>query len=124
MESVDGWILRFPRDDGVAFEREIAILERVCGHMPARTPRVEWTGRNTRFAAYRTLTGTDFDAAAYSAAPARQRDVLARSLARLSSSWKGWPKSRGGAPRGRAPGGGLHGDLDGRPGSRPGRRSP
>lgn len=83
VETVDGWILRFPRDDGVAFEREIAVLERVCGHMPARTPQVEWTGRYTRFAAYRTLTGTEFDAEAYSAAPARQRDVLARSLARF-----------------------------------------
>ena len=81
VETVDGWILRFPRHDGVAFEREITILERVCGRMPARTPRVEWTGKNTRFAAYRALTGTDFDAEAYSAAPVRQRDVLARSLA-------------------------------------------
>lgn len=83
VETVDGWILRFPRGDGLAFEREIAILERVCGHLPARTPRVEWIGRNTRFAAYRKLTGADFDPEAYSAAPVRQRDALAKSLAQF-----------------------------------------
>jgi aminoglycoside phosphotransferase (APT) family kinase protein len=81
VQTLDGWILRFPRDEGVPFERELALLARLCGRLPAATPRVEWTGRRTRFAAYRTLAGADFDADAYLAAPARQRDALARSLA-------------------------------------------
>jgi aminoglycoside phosphotransferase (APT) family kinase protein len=83
LQTVDGWILRFPRDDDVPFERELAILDRICGRLPARTPKVEWIGRHTRFAAYRALTGATFDAEAYLAAPPQQRDVLARSLARF-----------------------------------------
>ncbi|MEQ7004788.1 aminoglycoside phosphotransferase family protein [Actinopolymorpha sp. B17G11] len=83
LETVDGWILRFPRDDELPFERELAILDRVCGRLPAKTPKVEWTGRHTRFAAYRTLTGASFDAEAYLAASAHQRDALAGSLARF-----------------------------------------
>jgi aminoglycoside phosphotransferase (APT) family kinase protein len=83
LETVDGWILRFPREDALPFERELAILDRVCGRLPAKTPKVEWTGRHTRFAAYRTLTGAEFDADAYLAAPEWQRDALATSLARF-----------------------------------------
>lgn len=77
----DGWILRFPRDEGVAFEREIAILRLVRDRLPAPIPAIEWTGRWTRFAAYRALTGAAFDPNGYHAASPAERDVPARSLA-------------------------------------------
>lgn len=80
LETRDGWILRFPRPH-VAFEREISILRRILGRLPARTPNVEWTGERTKFAAYRKLDGWVFDAEAYRSAPVGQRDRLARSLA-------------------------------------------
>jgi aminoglycoside phosphotransferase (APT) family kinase protein len=79
----DGWILRFPRNDRVDFTREMAVLRRLADRLPVPIPAVSVTGRRTRFAAYRALTGTEFDAAAYLAAPARQRDRLAASLARF-----------------------------------------
>ena len=81
VETVDGWILRFPREEHHPFDRELAILERVHGRLPTQTPEVEWTGRHTRFAAYRKLEGAEFDPDAYAAAPEHQRDRTARSLA-------------------------------------------
>lgn len=75
------WIYRFPRDDGVDFRRELAILTRLDGRLPAAIPRIEWVGERTRFAAYRKLVGSTFDDSAYAAAPARDRDALADSLA-------------------------------------------
>jgi aminoglycoside phosphotransferase (APT) family kinase protein len=75
------WIYRFPRESNHAFDRELAILERVRGRLPAPTPRVEWVGQRTRFAAYRKLAGTAFDSDAYGRAASAQRDVVARSLA-------------------------------------------
>jgi aminoglycoside phosphotransferase (APT) family kinase protein len=81
VETRDGWILRFPREEHHAFDRELAILARVHGRLPAQTPKVEWTGRHTRFAAYRKLRGAEFDPDAYAAAPVRRRDRTARSLA-------------------------------------------
>lgn len=83
LETADGWILRFPRDSGVDFERELATLDRLRGRLPAAIPEVEWTGKLTRFAAYRKLDGAVFDPDVYGGAPARQRDALAESLARF-----------------------------------------
>jgi aminoglycoside phosphotransferase (APT) family kinase protein len=80
LETRDGWILRFPRPH-VAFEREVALLRRIAGRLPARTPAIEWTGERTKFAAYRKLKGCGFDVNAYHRAPSPQRDRLARSLA-------------------------------------------
>lgn len=81
LETADGWILRFPRNDEVPFAREVAVLDRVAQRLPVPVPRVRWTGAGTRFAAYRKLVGLDFDRAAYLAAPASARDALAASLA-------------------------------------------
>jgi len=80
LETAD-WIYRFPRDDHVAFDRELAILARLEGRLPAATPRVEWIGQRARFAAYRKLLGDAFDLATYLRASAGQRDALASSLA-------------------------------------------
>nr|WP_238362395.1 phosphotransferase [Actinopolymorpha pittospori] len=80
LETRDGWILRFPRPH-VAFEREVALLRRIAGRLPARTPVIVWTGERTKFAAYRKLNGCVFDVEAYRRAPSHQRDRLARSLA-------------------------------------------
>lgn len=83
LESADGWILRFPRDEGLAFEREMAILARLSGRLPAPIPAVAWTGTHTRFAAYRKLEGWAFDGQAWLAAPSWRRDEFAASLARF-----------------------------------------
>ena len=93
LETRDGWILRFPRPH-VAFEREIAVLRRLDGRLPAPTPRVEWTGRRTQFAAYRKLDGFEFDLSAYEraaqAGPAEPGpDALARSLAGFLAAMHG-----------------------------------
>jgi aminoglycoside phosphotransferase (APT) family kinase protein len=80
LDSGDGWIYRFPRPH-VAFERELALLERLRNRLPAPIPVVEWTGQRTTFAAYRKLEGQRFDAAAYADAQAGQREILAASLA-------------------------------------------
>jgi aminoglycoside phosphotransferase (APT) family kinase protein len=80
LETRDGWILRFPRDH-VDFERELSILNRLADRLPARIPRVEWTGRHSRFAAYRKLSGHPFDLTEYDRCPDAQRERLAGSLA-------------------------------------------
>ncbi|HVX44010.1 MAG TPA: aminoglycoside phosphotransferase family protein [Mycobacteriales bacterium] len=77
----DGWIYRFPRDESVAFDRELATLVALRKRLPAAVPHVEWTGTRTRFAAYRALTGASFDRTGYLAATDRERDRLAASLA-------------------------------------------
>ena len=81
LETTDGWMLRFPRLENLPFERELAILDRVAGRLPAQTPRVEFIGGRTRFLAYRKLTGAWFDREAYLEATPEHRDVLAASLA-------------------------------------------
>jgi aminoglycoside phosphotransferase (APT) family kinase protein len=81
LETRDGWILRFPRSEEVAFDREVAILRRVHGRLPAETPDVAWVGRQSRFAAYRKLAGAALDWDAYQDAPDGVRDGLASSLA-------------------------------------------
>lgn len=83
LETADGWILRFPRNEGVAFEREVALLRRLDGRLPVPSPRVEWVGQRTRFAAYRTLTGAEYSEADYMAASARDRDRMAGSWAEV-----------------------------------------
>ncbi|HZC26148.1 MAG TPA: aminoglycoside phosphotransferase family protein, partial [Actinopolymorphaceae bacterium] len=80
VETRDGWIVRFPRP-GVDFEREMAVLRVLQQRLPVPIPQVEWTGRLSRCAAYRKLTGSSFDATAYVSAPDAQRDSLAASLA-------------------------------------------
>ena len=81
VETADGWILRFPRQDDLPFERELAILARLGGRLPVEIPRIAWTGRHSRFAAYRKLTGAALDVDAYLAAAPSRRDVVAGSLA-------------------------------------------
>jgi len=80
LDGGDGWIYRFPRPH-VAFERELAILHRLQGRLPAPIPVVEWTGQHATFAAYRKLEGCEFDHDVYEGASSGQRDVLAASLA-------------------------------------------
>lgn len=82
LETADGWILRFPRAH-VDFDRELSVLRRLAGRLPVRIPEVEWTGRRTKLAAYRKLSGHSFDLAAYEASTAAERNVLAASLARF-----------------------------------------
>ncbi|GIH08640.1 hypothetical protein Rhe02_67070 [Rhizocola hellebori] len=83
LETGDGWILRFPRDEELDFDQEIAILQHLQGRLLVRTPSVEWIGQKTRFAAYRKLTGAAFDRERYASASEFQREALASSLARF-----------------------------------------
>lgn len=101
----DGWIFRFPRDEGVAFDREMATLRALRGRLPAAIPAVEWTGRHTRFAAYRALTGAGFDHRAYAAAAPHRRDRLAGSLAGFLAAMHSALSAREIAELGIGPGG-------------------
>jgi aminoglycoside phosphotransferase (APT) family kinase protein len=83
LETGDGRMLRFPRDENVDFDREMRILSKLHSRLPVRIPVVEWTGRYTRFAAYRKLTGARFDRDNYLAASGWQQELLAASLARF-----------------------------------------
>jgi aminoglycoside phosphotransferase (APT) family kinase protein len=89
VESRDGWIFRFPRADSSEFERELAILRRVLGHVPALTPDVEWLGSRTRFMAYRKLTGWRLRQNAYQCASGQERDVIAGSFAEFLAALHG-----------------------------------
>ncbi|QDP95543.1 hypothetical protein FOE78_06145 [Microlunatus elymi] len=35
LDTRDGWILRFPRDEQVPYQRELALLDRLHDHLPA-----------------------------------------------------------------------------------------
>lgn len=83
VETVDGWILRFPRAESLPFAREVAILGRLAGRLPAAIPEIAWTGSGTRFAAYRKLSGWAFDRAVWESASTRCRDEFAAGLARF-----------------------------------------
>ncbi len=81
LETADGWILRFPRNESVAFEREIAVLRRLSGRLPVPSPQIAWIGHHTRFAAYRALTGATYSEAEYGGASERDRDLMTGSWA-------------------------------------------
>lgn len=83
LETADGWMLRFPRDEELDFDREIGLLKMLRHRLPVSIPEVEWVGRKTRFAAYRKLTGAAFDRPRYAEATEAQREALASSLARF-----------------------------------------
>lgn len=78
--ETDDWIYRFPRP-GIDFERELALLNALDGRLPVRTPRIEWVGQDTRFCAYRKITGWPFDPHRYQSATRRQQQSLAASMA-------------------------------------------
>ncbi len=81
IKTGDGWIYRFPRMGPAAYQRELMILDRLAGTLPAPTPEVAWTGRLTPFAAYRTIEGATADSDALRQAPAEVRRSTAASLA-------------------------------------------
>jgi aminoglycoside phosphotransferase (APT) family kinase protein len=83
LETADGWMLRFPRDEESGAEFELALLARLRGRLPYRIPAIEWHGKHTRMAAYRKITGEAFDADDYEDATEVQREALASSMARF-----------------------------------------
>ena len=89
LDTPDGWILRFPRDEDVPFERELALLDRLHDRLPAPIPRIAWTGRFTRFAAYRRLDGVELEPAVFAAAAPLVRDRVAGDLARFLAAMHG-----------------------------------
>lgn len=74
------WIYRFPRDH-IDFDRELAILATLNGRLPAAIPRVEWTGRRSRFCAYRKIRGWQFHPGSYQSASRSRQTSLAVSMA-------------------------------------------
>ncbi len=89
VETTDGWIVRFPRSEDAAFEREVAILARLDGRLPVPTPHVEYVGRRSRFAAYRRIGGMAYDERAYTGGTEADRDRLTGSLADLLAAMHG-----------------------------------
>jgi aminoglycoside phosphotransferase (APT) family kinase protein len=84
LETSDGWIVRFPRDEDVQFDRELRVLDLLRDRLlPVSIPVVVWSGRYTRCAVYRRITGAAFDRAGYLTATEEQREALASSLARF-----------------------------------------
>jgi aminoglycoside phosphotransferase (APT) family kinase protein len=81
LETLDGWILRFPISTNHDFARELRVLETMHDRLPAEIPLIQWTGTKTRFAAYRTLTGIPLDPTEYLAASAYERDRISESMA-------------------------------------------
>lgn len=83
LDTRDGWILRFPRDERIPFRRELALLDCLHDHLPAPIPRIVRTGIKTRFAAYRRIDGATLEPAAFAAAEPIVRDRVAAGLARF-----------------------------------------
>ncbi|QGN35075.1 phosphotransferase [Microlunatus sp. Gsoil 973] len=83
LDSPDGWIVRFPRDDEVPFHRELRLLARLHDRLPARIPAVVRTGRSARYAVYRRLDGAVLDLKAFEAADPLVRDRVAAPFGRF-----------------------------------------
>lgn len=81
LRTRDGWILRFPRDPEHDFIRELALLDVMASRLPVAIPRVEWTGRHTRFAAYRAVDGHHLDGDEYERAAVGDKVTIAESFA-------------------------------------------
>jgi aminoglycoside phosphotransferase (APT) family kinase protein len=77
----DDWIVRFPRDEALPFQQELAALNRLRGRLPVAIPEPRYVGRKVRMMAYRKLVGATFDESVYRAAEPAQRTLVARSLA-------------------------------------------
>ena len=83
LDTADGWIVRFPRDQEFAFEREIQLLDRLHDRLPAPIPKVVHTGRRAKFAVYRRLDGVGLDPRAFEAADPMTRDRVAAPFGRF-----------------------------------------
>ena len=77
----DGWIYRFSRLDEASFEREVAVLQAVDGHLGPMTPRVERIDKPHRLIAYRAITGHQLDLERASTLHRAERRDLVQSLA-------------------------------------------
>lgn len=83
LDTSDGWIVRFPRDDDVGFDRELVLLEQLHDRLPTPIPKIIRIGRQTRFAVYRRLDGYQLDLTAFEAADPMTRDRVAASFGRF-----------------------------------------
>lgn len=83
LRTKDGWILRFPKSHDHAFSRECSILAALSGRLPAEIPVVQWTGRLTRMAAYRTLLGHELVPSQYVRNRAAHSGPIAHSMAQF-----------------------------------------
>ena len=83
LDTPDGWIIRFPRDEEFPFAREMKLLSRLRPRLPAPIPAVVSTGQQTQVAVYRRLDGQHLEVSRYEAAPAAVRDRVADRLARF-----------------------------------------
>lgn len=83
LSTVDGWILRFPRGTHQEYAREVAVLRRLAGRLPAAIPNIVATGKHRDFAVYRRLDGASLDLAAYHRAEIETRNRVATPIARF-----------------------------------------
>lgn len=83
LDTADGWIVRFPRDDDVAFERELLLLDRLHDRLPTPIPKIIRTGRIARYAVYRRLDGAVLDLQAFQVADPITRDRVAAPFGRF-----------------------------------------
>jgi aminoglycoside phosphotransferase (APT) family kinase protein len=83
LDTADGWIFRFPRDEQHRFELELQLLDRLQERLPAPIPKVVATGRDTRVAVYRRLDGDILDPARFESAAPSVRDRVADSFGRF-----------------------------------------
>ena len=83
LDTPDGWIVRFPRDDDVPFELELQLLSRLHDRLPARIPAVVRTGRLTKYAVYRRLDGSSLDVDGFEAADPINRDRVTAPFGRF-----------------------------------------
>lgn len=89
LDTSDGWIIRFPRDEGVAFERELALLDRLHDRLPTPIPKIIRVGRRAKFAVYRRLDGSELDLQAFAAADSMTKDRVAASFGRFLAAMHG-----------------------------------
>ena len=89
LSTRDGWIVRFPRGEHHQYLRELRVLARLQGRLPADIPQVVATGRRRDFAVYRRLEGSEFDLDSYNAATTQVRNRLATSLGRFLARMHG-----------------------------------
>lgn len=89
LDTTDGWIIRFPRGSREEYRRELAVLARLAGRLPAPTPVVVATGQRRDFAIYRRMDGATLDPEQYVAATGTELDRVADSLARFLAGMHG-----------------------------------
>ena len=79
----DEYVFRFPKDDGVRLDVEIAVLNHLRGRITMPIPRIEFVGRSTPFVGYRKIHGTPLTTDACARLTRGVLNAIASDLARF-----------------------------------------